>query len=150
MVVHAELFGQRLRREGYTGWVGCDFCERRDPATGAPSLFFAELNARINGACYPVALAARWRASGDPVGAFVSGFIRTGARSFAELADQLGRGLLRPGDGRRGVLPYNTGCLPHGYCAAGVLDATPEAAREQWDELAPGGQEPSAHGAPPG
>jgi hypothetical protein len=154
MVAHAELFGRRLRDEGYAGWVGCDFCERRDPATGAPRLFFAELNARINGACYPVALAARRQASGGPVGAFVSGFVRTGARSFAELADRLGRGLLRPGGGRPGVLPYNTGCLPHGYCAAVVLDATSEAARRRWDELAgelaPAEQEPPARGTPSG
>jgi hypothetical protein len=141
MVAHAELFGRRLRKEGYAGWVGCDFCEHRDPATGAPRLFFAELNARVNGACYPVALAARWHASGGPMAAFVSGFVQTGARSFAEFADQLGQRLLRLG-GRPGVLPYNTGCLAHGYCAVVVLAAEPKAARQRWDELA---SPPSGH-----
>jgi hypothetical protein len=134
MVEHAELLGRRLRTEGYAGWVGCDFCEYRDAATGKPALFFAELNARINGACYPVALAARWRASGIPTEAFVSGFVKTAARSFGGLAGQLGQRLLRLG-GISGVLPYNSGCLGHGYYASVVIGETPKATRQMWNEL---------------
>jgi hypothetical protein len=153
MVAYGELLARRLRDEGYAGWLGCDFCEYRDPVTGARALFFAELNARINGACYPVALAANRRASGQAVAAFVGGLFRTGAGSFAELANQLGPRLLRAGR-PAGLVPYNTGCLTYGYCAVVVLDATPEAARQRWGELArelaPGGQEPPARGASPG
>ena len=135
MIAHAEALGRHLRGMGYAGWAGCDFCEYPDPATGEPRLFFAELNARINGASYPVVAAGRLSASRDRPLAFVSGYARTTARSFVELAGRLGGGLLRPGGGP-GTLPYNTGCLEHGYCAALVLDETPEAVQRRWGEAA--------------
>lgn len=150
MVAHAERLGQHLRSQGYAGWVGCDFCEHVEPAGGSPRLFFAELNARINGACYPVTVAARQQASGAGAGAFVSGFVATGTCSFGAFAARLGAGLLGPAR-EHGVLPYNIGCLPHGYCAAVALDATPEAAQRQWNELAGGlAPGPAARGTPPG
>jgi hypothetical protein len=134
MIAHAEALGHHLRDMGYAGWAGCDFCEYMDPTTGEPRLFFAELNARINGASYPTIAAGRLGASLDRPMAFVSGYLTTGARSFAELAGRLGSQLLRPG-GRPGTLPYNTGCLPHGYCSALVLDEAPAAVQRRWGEV---------------
>jgi hypothetical protein len=135
MIAHAEALGHHLRDRGYAGWTGCDFCEYMDPATGEPRLFFAELNARINGASYPTVAAGRLAASSDRPMAFVSGYVTTGARSFVELAGRLGSRLLRPGGGP-GTLPYNTGCLAHGYCSALVLDETPAVVQQRWDEVA--------------
>jgi hypothetical protein len=135
MIDHALALGRRLQHEGYAGWVGCDFCEYLDEQAGEPALFFAELNARINGACYPVGLATRWwAAAGQDAGAFVAGFAASGARSFTRLASRLDQQLLRP-DRRDGVLPYNTSCLAHGYCAAMVLDRTAQAAAQRWTQF---------------
>jgi hypothetical protein len=136
MIAHAEALGRHLRGIGYSGWAGCDFCEYPDPATGTPRLFFAELNARTNGASYPIVAASRLAAaSRDRPMAFVSGYAKTTASSFAELSGRLGDRLLRPGGGT-GILPYNTGCLAHGYCSVLVLDETPEAVQRRWDEVA--------------
>jgi hypothetical protein len=135
MIAHAEALGRHLRGTGYTGWAGCDFCEYLDPSTGKPRLFFAELNARINGASYPVVAASRLAASGDRPMAFLSRYARTPARSFVDLAGRLGRHLLRPGGGP-GTLPYNTGSLAHGYCSVLILDGTPEAVQRRWGEVA--------------
>ena len=135
MIAYAEVLARRVGREGYQGWIGCDFCEYVDPATGEPSVFFAELNARINGACYPVAAAARLLDGDHGLPAFISGLVSTEARSFAELAVRLGDGLLRA-DGLPGSLVYNTGCLAHGYCAATVFDTNLGRVERRWDELA--------------
>jgi hypothetical protein len=146
MIEHARRLTQHLRMQGYAGWVGYDFCEHVDPTDGKPLLFFAELNARINGACYPVAAAARRRASGSGVGAFVSGFVKTATRSFADFTDRLGDRLLVPVRDQ-GIMPYNVGCLPHGYCSVVVVAATLDAAQRQFDSLA---QEPLLREAPAG
>jgi hypothetical protein len=135
MVEHAERLAQHLRKQGYAGWLGCDFCEHVDQTTGKPCLFFAELNARVNGACYPVAAAARRRASGVGVAAVVSGIVKTATPFFADLIDRLGNRLLSP-ERDEGIMPYNIGCLPHGYCSLVAFDATSEAAQQQWDRLA--------------
>jgi hypothetical protein len=135
MIRHALRLSRHLRREGYVGWAGFDFCEHVDPTTGARRVFLAELNARVNGACYPVSFATKWTTrSGKPF-AFVSGHLRTAARSFRDLAARHRRLLLWPGS-HAGAVPYNTGCLAHGYCSAVVLDETPDTAWRRWRELA--------------
>ena len=80
-------------------------------------------------------MAARLQGSFDAIGAFVSGFVETELNSFVLLSEQLGKRLLRPA-AMYGTLPYNTGCLAHGYCSAIVLASTPEAAQREWDEVA--------------
>ena len=133
---HAEALGRHLRGMGYTGLGGAHFCEYPDPATGEPRLFFAELNARINGASYPVVAAGRPAASRERPMAFLSGYVKTTACSFAELGEPPRQPPgLRPRGGP-GTLPYNTGCLEYGYCSALVLDETPEAVQRRWSEAA--------------
>jgi pre ATP-grasp domain-containing protein len=116
-----------LGSEGYAGDVGFDFVEHRD-ASGAPAAFLAEVNPRVNGANYPLALCERLNAvRGEmhraPVDAFASGPLRTHARSFPELREALGD-LLFSHDAGRGIVPYSTGSLARGCCAAAALAPT--------------------------
>lgn len=134
MIGHAETLAADLQRLGYRGWAGFDFCEYRDRHSGRPRLLFAELNARVNGACYPVAAASRLRRRGAEPGAFRSAYLRTDAGSFASFADRFGTHLLRE-PGMAGCLPFNTGCLAHGYCAVLTLDRDPEAVAARWARL---------------
>ena len=117
-----------LHCEGYAGDVGMDFVEYRDPRTGRPAAFLAEVNPRVNGANYPLAL--RDRLNGErrihglePVEAFASGGLATRARSFGELADALGPLLFSHAQGR-GLVPYATGFLAYGRCPVVALAPT--------------------------
>jgi hypothetical protein len=112
----ARMLASWLRREGYAGPVGFDFVEYRDRRTGGPAAFLAEVNPRVNGASY--ALAVRRRLA--PRAAFVSGTVPTGARRFAEVRASLGTLLFDPERGG-GVVPYATGGLTQGRCAVVAL-----------------------------
>jgi hypothetical protein len=117
-----------LHGEGYAGDVGMDFVEYRDPRTGRPAAFLAEVNPRVNGANYPLALrhrlnAERRRHELAPVEAFASGGLTARARSFAELAEALGPLLFSHAQGR-GLVPYATGYLAHGRCPVVALAPT--------------------------
>ena len=117
-----------LHSEGYAGDVGMDFVEYRDPRSGRPAAFLAEVNPRVNGANYPLALRDRLNAErGDrdlkPIEAFASGTVTTRARSFSELADALGP-LLFSHERGRGLVPYATGYLAHGRCPVAALAPT--------------------------
>jgi hypothetical protein len=117
----ARMLATWMRSKGYSGLVGFDFVEYRDARTGGLRALLAEVNPRVNGATYPLAVRARLNEatarSGRPQApAFVSGTVATGARSFARVKAAIGHLLFDPDRGT-GVLPYATGCLDHGKCA---------------------------------
>ncbi|MFO7957758.1 MAG: hypothetical protein R6X33_11750 [Candidatus Brocadiia bacterium] len=117
-----------LRDAGYRGLGGCDFCEYREPATGEIRWFLAELNARINGATYPMALAGhlnrRAEAQGHPtVGAFLTGSVQSTAPSFGELLEDLEGFLFRLAEAR-GIVPHSAAMLPEGKFNIVVLGRT--------------------------
>ena len=112
----ARMLGSWLRREGYVGPVGFDFVEYRDRRTGGPAAILAEVNPRVNGASYPLAVRRRLA----PRAAFVSGTVRTGAQCFADVRTTLGTLLFDPERGS-GVVPYATGSLAQGRCALVAL-----------------------------
>jgi hypothetical protein len=112
----ARMLASWLRREGYVGPIGFDFVEHRDRRTGGPGAFLAEVNPRVNGSSYPLALRRRLA----PRAAFVSGTVQTGAGRFAEVRAALGTLLFDPERGS-GVVPYATGGLTAGRCALAAL-----------------------------
>jgi hypothetical protein len=134
MLGYSEILSDRLRREGYTGLVGIDFCEHEDERTGQPAAFLAEINPRINGSTYPLVLASLLDPDCSQIGGFVYGRIHPAARSFAELAGRHGDLLL---DRRtcRGTLPYNVGYLPQGCCHAVVFGQTRQEALAHWERM---------------
>jgi hypothetical protein len=115
----ARMLASWLRREGYAGPVGFDFVEYRDRRTGGPAAFLAEVNPRVNGASYPLAVRRRLA----PQAAFVSGTVPTGAQRFADVRATLGALLFDPEQGS-GVVPYATGGLGQGRCAVVALAAS--------------------------
>jgi hypothetical protein len=129
MVQSAQRLARWLQSEGFTGLVGFDFCERRDPESGRDEYFLAEVNARINGAAYPTFLVdtinreqARHRR--PAVHAFLSvQALPTPARSFPDFAVRHADSLFQPATGR-GCVPFNTGQLPFGRCSGAFLGPT--------------------------
>jgi hypothetical protein len=114
-----------LHAEGFAGDMGLDFVEYRDPRTGVPDAFLAEVNPRVNGAHYPLALRERINAvraanRDAPVEAFASGLLETDAPTFAELCVGLGR-LLFSHETGQGLVPYAAGPLADRRCAAVAL-----------------------------
>lgn len=134
----AHTLAGSLRDDGYAGDVGFDFVEHLDPDTGKPRAFLAEVNPRVNGASYPLALLKRLNAvralSGEsPIEAFASGMLATRAREFSSLRDTLGDHLFTHPTGA-GLVPYATGCLAYGKVAAVAFAPTrPEALRRLAD-----------------
>ena len=112
----ARMLASWLRREGYAGPVGFDFVEYRDRRTGGPAALLAEVNPRVNGASYPLAVRRRLA----PRAAFVSGTVPTGTQRFADVRATLGALLFDPERGS-GVVPYVTGGLGQGRCAVVAL-----------------------------
>ncbi len=121
MEAWARMLAHWMRGQGYTGLVGFDFVEYRDPMTGGHRAILAEVNPRVNGGTYPLAVRARLNAAAARAGrpeapAFVSGTIETRATSFARVKSAIGH-LLFNADRGTGVVPYATGCLEHGKCS---------------------------------
>jgi hypothetical protein len=121
----ARMLASWMRDQGYTGLVGFDFVEYRDSRTGGHRAILAEVNPRVNGGTYPLAVRARLnqaaaRSGRPPAPAFVSGTVDTRARTFARVRAAIGHLLFDPDRGT-GVLPYATGCLEHGKCALVAL-----------------------------
>lgn len=112
----ARMLACRLRRDGFAGTIGFDFVEHRDPRTGGPAAFLAEVNPRVNGSAYP--LAAREQLA--PRSAFVSGKVVTRAPDFAAIRSALGPLLFDPERGS-GIVPYAVGCLQFGNCSLVAL-----------------------------
>lgn len=121
----ARALAASLQADGFGGDVGLDFVEYRDPATGAPRAFLAEVNPRVNGAGYPLALRARLNAvrhaaGRPPINAFASGTIETRAACFGRLREALGD-LLFTHERGTGIVPYLTGWLSRGCCGVIAL-----------------------------
>jgi hypothetical protein len=121
----ARMLAAWMRGQGYSGLVGFDFVEYRDPVTGGLRAFLAEVNPRVNGGTYPLAVRARLNESAARSGrpqaaAFVSGTVDTRARNFGRVRSAIGHLLFDPDRGT-GVVPYATGCLEHGQCCLVAL-----------------------------
>jgi hypothetical protein len=121
----SRMLATWMRNQGYSGLVGFDFVEYRDPVTGGPRAFLAEVNPRVNGGTYPLVVRARLnqsaaRSDRPEAPAFVSGTVDTRARTFARVRSAIGHLLFDPDRGT-GVVPYATGCLDHGKCAVVAL-----------------------------
>jgi pre ATP-grasp domain-containing protein/pheganomycin biosynthesis PGM1-like protein len=125
MEAWARILATWMRSQGYAGLVGFDFVEYRDPVTGGHRAILAEVNPRVNGGTYPLAVRARLNAAAYEAGrpqapAFVSGTVETRAASFARVKAAIGHLLFDPDRGT-GVVPYATGCLEHGKCSLVAL-----------------------------
>ncbi len=125
MEAWARMLANWMRSQGYSGLVGFDFVEYRDPRTGGLRAILAEVNPRVNGGTYPLALRARLNAAAKDAGrpqapAFVSGTVDTRLPSFARVKSAIGH-LLFDRDRGTGVVPYATGCLEHGKCSMVAL-----------------------------
>lgn len=120
MVRWAHRIGEWLGDMGYTGIAGFDFVEYIAP-DGNHRAFLAELNPRVNGATYPLAVRERL----GPASAFVAGTIETGVGTFAELRERMPQLLYSP-ERKSGILPYMTGCLSFGSC--GIIALAPSRA----------------------
>ena len=117
MVRWASRLGEWLGDMGYAGIAGFDFVEYMAP-DGKRKAFLAELNPRVNGATYPLAVRERL----SPGSAFVCGSIETRLDAFSEVRDRLGH-LLYAASRRRGVIPYMPGSLAYGSC--GIIALAP-------------------------
>jgi hypothetical protein len=124
----AHCLAEWLRNAGYIGIAGFDFVEYTG-ARGEPRALLAELNPRVNGGTYPLAMLEQF----EETRAFVSGIVATDVETFAELRAMLGELLFTRARGE-GVLPYATGTLRHGCCPAVALAATREQAAELYAE----------------
>jgi hypothetical protein len=123
MVRCAHLLADWLGDMGYTGIAGFEFVEYINE-DGNRRAFLAELNPRVNGATYP--LAVRERIS--PRSALVSGSVFSGVGSFDEVGRLLSDLLYSPA-GDRGILPHTTGSLAYDTCGIIALaPSRPEAA----------------------
>jgi hypothetical protein len=127
MVRWAGTLGRWLRDAGYGGIVGFDFVEYVDDR-GQPRALLAEVNPRVNGATYPLALLERLGMS-----AFVSGTLDSELGTFAEMRTVLSDLLYLPGRSA-GLVPYATGCLRQGKCPVVALASTRREAAELYAE----------------
>jgi len=120
MICSARKLARWLQTGGFTGLAGFDFVEYVHPETGKHEHIFVEMNARVNGATYPVFLMERLNAlqavrSSPLIEAFLSAKTTTKATSFSELQEMYSRLFFDPCTGR-GIIPYNTGRLAKGMC----------------------------------
>lgn len=120
-----------MRDRGFSGRVGFDFVEHALRG-GEPEHFLTEINPRINGASYPLALLRRLaalagRRQAPAPAAFRTCYVRVRTGEFGELAD-LSRTLLYDPARGEGVVPYSVGALPFGKVGIACLGRTPEAA----------------------
>ncbi|MFO0795234.1 MAG: hypothetical protein U0586_14380 [Candidatus Brocadiaceae bacterium] len=130
MIASANKLSEWLQGEGYTGIFGFDFVEHISPHTAKPAQFLAELNARVNAATYPWILMSRLGLKG----AFLSTSVASSARSFSEFRSRCGRFFFDPSTGR-GVVPYNTGCLPYGKCWLAIYGETRQVVQELYRSI---------------
>ena len=135
----ARLLAEWLWRIGYAGTVGFDFVEYRDARCGQTRYLLAEINARVNGSSYPLALVQRLNstqaAARRPfIGAFLAGTIRA-ARSFAEVTARAGQLLYRAHTGR-GIIPYRLNCRRNQEMCLVALAGSTQAATDLFDEAA--------------
>lgn len=128
-----------LQQSGYSGLVGMDYVEYADPRTGEARAFLAEVNPRVAGDTYPLALLERLnvgqRRAGRPEsGAFVSGTIETQPRRFADFRRAAEHLFYSPATGA-GVVPHHVGSLGRGRCGVVVFGPTRDAVLRGYGEL---------------
>jgi hypothetical protein len=130
MVEDAHAIVAWMRQRGFSGRVGFDFVEHAGTG-GDLAHFLTEINPRINGASYPLALLRRLTALADrrrspaPV-AFRTGWVSVRTNEYAELA-RLSRSLLYDPARGEGIVPYSVGALPVGSVGIACFGRTPEA-----------------------
>jgi hypothetical protein len=95
---------------GYRGIAGFDFVEYLDPRTDRPAHLLAEINARMNAACYPLAMmdhinTIQRRHRRPLVGGFVNTNVPNVRCTFTELAGRAGDLLFDPQTGS-GIVPF--------------------------------------------
>jgi hypothetical protein len=129
MIEDSIAIASWMRKRGFTGRVGFDFVEHR--AGGRTVHFLTEINPRINGASYPLALLgrladlARSRGARAPA-AFQTGYVGVVADDFGELARACDSLLFDPAQAE-GVVFYSAGFLTHGKVGIACLGSTAEA-----------------------
>lgn len=139
MIGWSHRMAEWLQGRGFAGLLGLDFVEYADPATGEPRAFLAEVNPRVAGDTYPLALfdrlnAAQRRAGRPESAAFVSGTIETRPRRFADFrraADHL----FYSAAAGAGVVPHHVAALGRGRCGVVVLGPTRDAVLRAYGEL---------------
>ncbi len=136
----AVVLGRWLAGNGYRGPAGVDFIETVDRASGNAAHLLAEINGRINGSTYVLALWSRINQvrrarHSAPIDAWISNTnLRVKHCGFAQLRDRLGERLYTHAT-TRGVVPYNTGMLRHGIMNALILAGSVEEAEDIEREL---------------
>jgi hypothetical protein len=138
MLAAALALAARMRVRGFAGRAGFDFVERA--GGGAPAWFLTEINPRINGASYPLALLGRLARRAErrgvaPPAAFRTRSVATRARDFRALARQSDGLLYDPARGE-GVVPWSVAALEFGKVGVAAYAAGPERAEEIFADFA--------------
>jgi hypothetical protein len=138
MLAASRAIADWMRERGFAGRAGFDFVERAGEV--GPAWFLTEINPRINGASYPVALldrlarrAERWSAPSPA--AFRTRSVPTRARDFHSLARGSGDLLYDPGRGE-GIVPYSVAAMEFGKVGIAAFAARPERAEEIFADFA--------------
>ena len=142
-----------MRQRGFTGRVGFDFVEHAGEE-GRAEHFLTEINPRVNGASYPLALAGRLaelagRLVAPAPAAFLTGNVRVRARDFDEL-ERLSRSLLYDPARAEGIVPHSVGTLSLGKVGIACFGRSREAVeaqRERFVQLAGARPMPTTSGA---
>jgi hypothetical protein len=139
MVASARELTDHFRADGLSGFVGYDFVEYPRQGGGESGYFLAEVNAKVNGSCYPRAmmehLNRRQGQEGGPyIEAFLTAFIPTELPTFADLERAFGHLFFDPRSAR-GIVPYNTGCLSDGRFALAVFGSSRDDVKGQYQSF---------------
>ena len=138
MLADARALAGWMRDRGFTGHGGVDFVERAGGPAG-PGYFLTEINPRINGASYPLALLDRLarRAAGrgaPPPRAFRTGGLAVDAHDFDAVARLAGSLLFDLARGE-GVVPFAVAGLAFGKLGLASFAATRERAKEIFGDV---------------
>jgi hypothetical protein len=150
MVEDALAIAAWMRRRGFTGRAGFDFVEH-ERADGSSGYFLTEINPRVNGASYPLALLARLadRASGGGApapAAFRSSNVAVAAQDFDGLEALCGSLFYDPRRGE-GVIPYAVGALAAGKVGVACFGVSAARVDALFAELVYAVAEPPARSA---
>ncbi|HET9333206.1 MAG TPA: peptide ligase PGM1-related protein [Gemmatimonadota bacterium] len=138
MLASARALAAWMRGGGFAGRAGFDFVERTGQSL--PGYFLTEINPRINGASYPLALLGRLARRAERLGvptpaAFRTRSVASSARDFDDLARLSGGLLYDPARGE-GVVPWSVAALEFGKVGIASFAASPERAEEIFADFA--------------